>query len=499
MARPRVFVLGLLSLALLIGGLHLAAADAPDVTKLIDQLGSMKFADREAAAKALDELGAPALDALRKAAKGEDAEARRRAADLVTKIERRLETARYLAAKTVRIDCKAKPLADVVADLAKQSGYDVRIDGDARKLAARSVTLDTGATTFWQALDQLCQKADVVDAMEPYADPRLIKQGLPATGPISILLRAAPRSATPTSFAGAVRIRTAKMGSAHLADGVVSLALEVALEPRVVLEKPISLRVGKARDDQGQTLAPIESSEPQPNQGEVFNRNGMPAYVGPSPGVTVRLAQFKSGDKPAKSLVELNGFVTLQVRSAPEALVTIDDILKAEGKNAEGKNGGKLTVVGVSKEANGQVRVQVEVEAPPGEEQPVRVGRRIRVIPAPPVMPIAPIQPVPPIAPLPVPFPQMQVQIQGGRAAGNVVFIGGNDQNTFQLTDAKGNKFALVGTGSNMRIMNNVVSVTQTLVFAPQANMGEAAALEYVGTRLVNLEVPFTLKDVPLP
>src|SRR5260370_2223611 len=60
---------------------------ASEIKKLIDQLGSSKFAERETASKRLQEIGEPALDDLRKAAAdGKDAELRRRAKDVIQKI-----------------------------------------------------------------------------------------------------------------------------------------------------------------------------------------------------------------------------------------------------------------------------------------------------------------------------------------------------------------------------------------------------------------------------
>jgi hypothetical protein len=55
-----------------------------EIEKLIQQLGSPRFAEREAATKRLEAIGEPAVDALRKAvASNPDAEIRRRASSLL--------------------------------------------------------------------------------------------------------------------------------------------------------------------------------------------------------------------------------------------------------------------------------------------------------------------------------------------------------------------------------------------------------------------------------
>jgi hypothetical protein len=67
-------------------------ADAKVITGFIEQLGSPEFQMREAASRALDEIGRPALAALRHAAREhDDAEVRWRARRLVQRIENTLE------------------------------------------------------------------------------------------------------------------------------------------------------------------------------------------------------------------------------------------------------------------------------------------------------------------------------------------------------------------------------------------------------------------------
>src|SRR5262245_34265288 len=94
---------GLCLVCLLILGAGLSAvADVPrvetaDAERLVDQLGSSRFAEREAAFKALDALGAAALPALRNAAKSKDAEVRQRAGELLARLERAADAAEAFA------------------------------------------------------------------------------------------------------------------------------------------------------------------------------------------------------------------------------------------------------------------------------------------------------------------------------------------------------------------------------------------------------------------
>jgi hypothetical protein len=135
--------------------------DADKIDQLIEQLGSGAFKDRESATKALDAIGAPALEKLRKAAESEDLEIKRRAADLVKRIEKRAEVSRVLQAKRVHLVYKDTLLKDAVADFKKKSGYDVALHDPDSKLGDRKITLDTGDVTFWEAFDKFCDAAGV--------------------------------------------------------------------------------------------------------------------------------------------------------------------------------------------------------------------------------------------------------------------------------------------------------------------------------------------------
>jgi uncharacterized protein (TIGR03067 family) len=82
-------------LLLVLGLPAVASAEAPapsaaEIDRLIQQLGSHRFAERGAATKALDSVGEAALPALRRAAKEDaDAEVRRRAGQLVNRFDLR--------------------------------------------------------------------------------------------------------------------------------------------------------------------------------------------------------------------------------------------------------------------------------------------------------------------------------------------------------------------------------------------------------------------------
>ncbi len=170
-------------------------ADAERIAQLIKQLGSESFEEREKATKDLETIGVPALDALRRAAKDGEAEVKTRADALVQKLEKQNSTAKLLAPRKVKLSFKETPLADAIAEFNKKSGYTIQLNDPAdKKLKDRTITLDTGEVTFWEAFDKFCAKAGLVEATLqdmmkgfPGGGPGnpLTPGGLPATTPLA--------------------------------------------------------------------------------------------------------------------------------------------------------------------------------------------------------------------------------------------------------------------------------------------------------------------------
>jgi hypothetical protein len=85
------------------------AVDVTLIAQLIEQLGSPVYVEREAASRALDRLGEPALESLQRVSEEyEDAEIVRRAKRLVTNIEPRVIEARALAIRRSQLSPEEK-------------------------------------------------------------------------------------------------------------------------------------------------------------------------------------------------------------------------------------------------------------------------------------------------------------------------------------------------------------------------------------------------------
>ena len=79
------------------------------------------------------------LDSLKRASKGEDPEVGHRAEELVARIERRIEAARLLEPKRVRLHLVDTPVPDAVAELKRQTGYPIQLGFDTARAARRAL------------------------------------------------------------------------------------------------------------------------------------------------------------------------------------------------------------------------------------------------------------------------------------------------------------------------------------------------------------------------
>jgi RNA polymerase sigma factor (sigma-70 family) len=536
-----------------------AAGDAAKIARLIDQLGSDTFDDREKATKELDAIGAPALDALRKAARGGDPERKKRAQDLVEKIEMREEAARLLTPKRVRLAYQDTPLADAVADFCKQSGYDLILLDPDGKLKDREITLDTGEVTFWQAFDQFCRKASLVEpsrplAAKPVGGAAAVGGGPPGAGgaggaprgapggpgapgapggpgggggggggggafpggpgkggagglppgemggtmqgpagqPISrarrILLTDGQPQTLPTDDRTAVRVRILKADvPAAAADAELRLALEVAPEPRLRWQQTVAVRVTKATDDQGQDLEQTATGAAVPAGRGVPGLGGPPGgappalggavaggpvggmIVGgdsnPDLGGSVTSVWLKKGTTAAASLKEISGTITARVRDEGQPVITVADVLKSAGKTFKGTKDGSIKVIDVAKEADGRFRFRLGLEPPSDLDLTPAVLRL-------------------------------------SSSAGRMV-LSGRDRNAVDatqhelaLTDDKGHVLPPFGIEFQTTAGKGIEIA---LTCQPLKGQGEPAKLALSVSKCVTIDVPFTLKNVPLP
>jgi hypothetical protein len=258
--------------ALLIVAAWMSELPAADPAELVARLGAPRYADREAAATGLEELGRKALPALRDARTSRDIEVRTRAAALVSRIEGSLLTRPTM----VRLDFDDVPVVEVLRGLSDESGVRLSLvpPEDSPNWKSRRVTLrEPAPVPFWQAMDRLCEAARLQynagmhgpgSAREPSFP--LFEGGMRPTNPVfdsgpfrvTLLGLNFQRSVSfPPSPAPRGRRRAGADDLARVEPAVSEeffAQLQVAAEPRLSLSQSGPLRVTEATDEKGQSL-----------------------------------------------------------------------------------------------------------------------------------------------------------------------------------------------------------------------------------------------------
>jgi hypothetical protein len=458
-----------------------AATDPEPIPALVGQLGSLKYSEREAACRSLDALGAAALPALREARTADDLEVRRRAEVLVQRIERRLEAERLLEPTRVRFAFQALPVPEAVAAIKRQTGYTIHLGGDLSTLAKRTVTLDTGECTFWEALDRFCSRAALKENPKPvgsFQEERfsIVQNGgvvtqlmarYPYSGSLdrNLTLYDGPPAVLPTHQCGAIRFRAVRPqndSAGLLPVSMPGFILDVTPEPRLAWQGIIDTRIDRAVDDEGQLRTHVAVTTPPSLEAEVrwlidteFGRPAHPSQV------AIRLLP---AEKPANRLREVKGRVTAQVLTPPETVLEIGDILQAAGQTYAGSEDTRVKVLEASNPPKMPIKIRLQIEGPATNPMLWNAAGIVRA-----------------------------------NRRWNGTYSAQSPSSIWSLLDAEGRSYRRLGyevvQGS---VGGNGVVQEIRLTFQPDAGLGPPARLVETGRRTVLLDVPFVLTDVPL-
>jgi len=322
-----------------------------DPQALVQQLGSTRYADREAAARALEQLGREAIAALQSARDCRDLEIRTRARGILQKIQGALLTEPTM----VCLDFRDMPLADVAQELTRRTG--MRIVLFPEKLprwSAERISLEAASPLpFWKAIDGLCAAASLQSDLELHGvttpseatlalSDRLARPVLPACdfGPFRVSLvgldyqrrvgfAVAPRGrSTPPRQNGPRQVSPPPQPK-PVSTVQCTVQLKVAAEPRLAVTQTGPLRILEAKDDRGSSLCIETPGDFMPSD----VRMSSSASVGGTCGSVVHVrAPLNRPENPGQTIKVLRGEVPLKVSARqPEPLVV--PLLSASGKS----------------------------------------------------------------------------------------------------------------------------------------------------------------------
>lgn len=123
---------------------------------LVEQLGDRDFRTREAAGKKLLDLGPPAVAALEAGLESPVPEVASRCADLLPTVKRKVESDAILAPTLVDLPDDERTVAKVFEAIEKQTRYKLSVVGDQAVLSGK-VKLPGGKVPFWEAVVAVCE------------------------------------------------------------------------------------------------------------------------------------------------------------------------------------------------------------------------------------------------------------------------------------------------------------------------------------------------------
>ena len=468
----------------------LAAGDAPPppaLDTLVGQLGADRFADREAAARALEASGEVAVPALLAAGRHPDPEVRQRAAAITARLQRSSESAKRLVPKTVSLDYANVPLGTALTRLKSQTGANVTLDPNRVADPMRPVTVKTGELPAWEAVEAFCKAAGLREAFTPEIDlprqdrPRrgyaMPMPAQPPVGSVPVVLVDGTADRLPGDRSTKLRV-LALPGSfpTHrviLGTGEVTLSFDVTPLPDLHWHELIGVRVTRVVDDAGRpggSGVSRDTAAGSPYDVPVFvnprvvmrwdfDGNPIPPLWHANPRVVP--VPIRVNTPGARSLKVLEGVVVGEIAVQNQDLATLADPVNRSGATAEGGNGVRLSVLDVKRDEKAKaVTVRVQVEGP----SPYAAARRGRFNPfGAAFWPQAPMEPT----------------------AGNVL----------RALDADGKPVTGVPGQSEMSDDGD----TQVQVYQYTYRGAVPARYVVVGPRMVTVEVPFRMENVPLP
>ncbi|MCS6866399.1 MAG: HEAT repeat domain-containing protein [Gemmataceae bacterium] len=464
--------------------------------QLVQQLGADDFRTREKASASLENAGPAAIPHLQKALQTDNPEIRLRAAAILAKLQRTVDSTERLAARRVALNYRNMPLGAALNDFRSRSGLPIQLDASQLADPFRQITLQTEELPVWEALEAFCTAAGLRERFhheidfpkKPTADSRryISLPLLPTAERVPIVLGdddgAAPRAigdrrtavrvlVLPPSFPGHRTI---------LGRGEVVLCFDIMPTPGLKWQDGATVKIRQVIDDAARYgSGGSRRDHPAPADGQEvvafaapggavfgpggirFDPTGRPIYPATIPNPRIVPVSLKLGTPHAKKLRRLEGTVVGEIDVAHQPLITVKDPIRYVGNSFYGPGEVQLKIRGVNEHGD-QANLQLELAHPTPWMLNARRGWNPGGI-----------------------WPESPQSTQ--------------TMPTVRLYDASGREITtkisnyFVSTSNDDQLYEHTFSLSYAKTTHPPAK------LVVVGTRPVVVEVPFVLENVPLP
>jgi hypothetical protein len=352
-----VVPIGFLVLALTaLSGETGSAEDArPSVAKLIEQLGSDGFEERERATQLLRERGPSVLPALRKASSHPDAEVRRRVLELIPA----LELAATLAPKRLTLSSHKQPLSAMLAEIKRQTGYSIITKGDDEK---KLYDLELKDVTLWQAVERISLETGYVVEEGSHGMIRLKRcesrsPYVSLDGPFRVELKEFCEYRE-RNFKEATKLKPTGRRAAALV-----LYVSIEAEPRLAILHTEAAIVGLALDEDKKSMA----------RPDWFEKGDLMALVYQLPGAI----QLQRASETARTLKHLRGRIPVTLLVERRRVVVSDKLLDESNKKV-GIGDTTIEFESATKNSHGNYEVKIVFPKDTGAIEP-RWSERIHL------------------------------------------------------------------------------------------------------------------------
>ena len=291
-------------------GLSLSAGTGPDPRSLIDQLGSARFADREAASEALQRLGREAFPALKDARKNLDPEVKNRAEVLLDTIEQNM----LIRASIIPFEGSDLTVSRVVEEIDRIEGVKIPLAEEASTRRKKSVAPLAEGVSFWQAADLLGLALQWdADLQFERGSPRrasrprwriLAEERLDPSdwGPVRVRPSAVVLAPAPQIFNG---FAPREIPAPPRVDPDLLIPLEVLVEPKLNVRLAGPIKVFEASDNLGQSWGISTQASGDPNLAQITADQT-------APFLTLQL-RFKSPQNHPSTLSSVRGAIPVEI------------------------------------------------------------------------------------------------------------------------------------------------------------------------------------------
>jgi hypothetical protein len=447
------------AIVLVLGFAPLVRGDAPTKKpagltpeQLVEQLTSKDYRQRDKASKALTALGKEALPALQKAKAHPDPEVRRRLDELIPPLERAV----LLTPRQLSLHVTNKPIREVLAELSKVTGYkfqygwETPVANAPRDKVVYSFHFDK--LPFWQAIDKITDATGMM--LQPYYggwgmdDTTLMFYGADSyvpyscySGPFKLIAFGFNYSRS-NNFG---QLPKNPMQPNQPPQESLAVQLQIATEPRLPLISVGQPKLTAALDDENHSMLPPAAPEADPNNpygnrfwGGWWGRGWMQQTQ----------ANLQWPSKTAKKVKLLKGTMPITLLADQKPTIVTEKILACKGKNLKAA-GATFHIEDITGAPGKQYTIKISVTED-NKENPNDYSR---------------IQTL---------------------------------QQRLELRDDKGNKLPCLVQITNWGGPNNA-QFTLTVQPTNNAKLGPPAKLTYYAWVLMQHEVAFEFKDLPLP